>query len=112
MGTNLVYFDRYMEAAAAYDTARKLGLPQRMLRYQFGPFLAYFNGGRLDDLLALTEYALQRTPNSEEAMLWQGWGLYRKGKTADAIADWRKALQANSTYQDAIYALNFVGANP
>jgi tetratricopeptide (TPR) repeat protein len=112
VGTNLVYFDRYTEAAAAYDTARTLGLPQRMLRYQFGPFLAYFNGGRLDDLLALTEYALQRTPSSEEAMLWQGWGLYRKGKTADAIADWRKALQANSTYQDAIYALNFVGATP
>jgi tetratricopeptide (TPR) repeat protein len=112
VGTNLVYFDRYTEAAAAYDTARNLGLPQRMLRYQFGPFLAYFNGGRLDDLLALTEYALQRTPNSEEALLWNGWGLYRKGKTADAITDWRKALQANSTYQDAKYALSFVGATP
>jgi hypothetical protein len=112
VGTNLVYFDRYAEAATAYDTARSLGLPQRMLRYQFGPFLAYFNSGRLEDLLALTEYALQRTPNSEEALLWHGWGLYRKGDIAGAISDWRKALQANSTYQDAKYALSFVGTTP
>ena len=27
------------------------GLPQRMLRYQFGPFFAYFHTGRIDDLL-------------------------------------------------------------
>ncbi len=48
------------------------GLPQRMLRYQFGPFLAYFNALRTEDLLALTDYALDRTANSEEALLWRG----------------------------------------
>ena len=36
VGTNLVYFERYDEAAVAYDRARAIGLPQRMLRYQFG----------------------------------------------------------------------------
>jgi hypothetical protein len=35
-GTNLTYFQRYSEAAQAYDTARSIGLPQRLLRYQFG----------------------------------------------------------------------------
>ena len=62
LGTNLVYFDRYSDAAAAYDKARKLGLPQRMLRYQFGPFLAYFHSLRTDDLMTLTEYALKSPP--------------------------------------------------
>ena len=111
LGTNLVYFERYLEASTAYDTARNLGLPQRMLRYQFGPFMAYFHTGKLNDLFTLTEYALQRTPNAEEALLWRGWGLYRQGKTAEAIADFRAALEQNPNYQDAIYALEFVGAN-
>jgi tetratricopeptide (TPR) repeat protein len=112
LGSNLVYFERYDEAAQAYDTARNLGLPQRMLRYQFGPFLAYFHGGHLDDLIALTDYALQRTPNAEEALLWQGWALYRQGKSAQAIDAFRQALQENSTYADAQYALEFVQGNP
>ncbi len=56
----MVYFEKYSLAAGAYDKARESGLPQRMLRYQFGPFFAYFNVNRLDDLLELTEYALKR----------------------------------------------------
>jgi tetratricopeptide (TPR) repeat protein len=112
LGSNLVYFGRYEEAAAAYDQARNLSLPQRMLRYQFGPFFAYFHAGRTEDLLALTEYALQRTPNAEEALLWNGWALYRTGDTNQAIAQFQKALEANPYYQDARYALDFVVAGP
>jgi tetratricopeptide (TPR) repeat protein len=111
LGSNLVYFDRYSEAATAYDTARQIGLPQRMLRYQFGPFLAYFHAGRNDDLLALTEYALKVTPNSEEALLWRGWGLYRAGKREEAIVQFQKALQEHPGYADAKYALDFVIKN-
>jgi len=95
LGSNLVYFEKYEEAAAAYDNARQLGLPQRMLRYQFGPFFAYFHAHRYDELLALAQYALERTPNSEEALLWRGWGRYRSGNTAGAIEDWRAALKAH-----------------
>lgn len=112
LGSNYVYFEKYPEAATAYDTARSLGLPQRMLRYQFGPFFAYFHAGRTEELLALAEYALERTPNAEEALLWRGWGLYRQGDTTAAVADWRAALEANPNYPDAVYALNFVGATP
>lgn len=112
LGSNHVYFEDYSEASTAYDKARQLGLPQRMLRYQFGPFFAYFHSGQTDDLKVLTEYALQITPNSEEALLWHGWALYRTGKEAEAIANWRKALEANPNYADAIYALGFVGLSP
>lgn len=112
LGTNLVYFERYAEAARAYDTARNLGLPQRMLRYQFGPFFAYFFSGRNADLLALSDYALERTPNAEEALLWHGWALYRDGDNAKALADFQKALEENPNYQDAKYALDFVRQNP
>jgi len=108
VGTNLVYFGKYSEAAKAYDKARTIGLPQRMLRYQFGPFLAAFHSGNIDDLLTLTKYALQRTPNSEEALLWHGWALYRKGDIAGAIDDFTHALEVKPHYPDAEYALRFV----
>ncbi|NWG33091.1 MAG: C39 family peptidase [Chloroflexi bacterium] len=112
LGSNLVYFERYAEANTAYDKARELGLPQRMFRYQFGPFIANFHTQRTDDLLALTEYALQRTDMSEEAWLWHGWALYRKGEGAKAIEAWRRALSIHPGYADALYALGFVGASP
>ncbi len=112
LGSNLVYFERYIEASEAFDKARELGLPQRMLRYQFSPFFAYFHTGQIDDLLALTKYALQITRNAEEAFLWHGWALYRQGDTPGAIADFQNALAQNPNYQDAQYALDFVQANP
>lgn len=111
-GTNLVYFERYDEAAAAFDRAREIGLPQRMLRYQFTPFFAYFHALRTEDLLGLTEYALKITPNAEEALLWHGWGLYRQGDSAAAIASFQQALVENANYADAAYALNYVRENP
>jgi tetratricopeptide (TPR) repeat protein len=111
LGSNLVYFERYTEAALAYDSARKIGLPQRMLRYQFGPFLAYFHSGRTEDLLALTQYALKITDNSEEAWLWQGWALYRMGKKLEAVDAFNKALTYHPGYQDALYALKFAQSN-
>ncbi len=112
-GSDLVYFDRYSEANTAYDTARKIGLPQRMFRYQFGPFIADFNTNRLDDLMQITQYTLDLANSySEEAWLWQGWALYRKGDTQGAIAKWRKALSIRPGYVDAINALQFVGVQP
>jgi tetratricopeptide (TPR) repeat protein len=112
LGSNLVYFERYGESASAYDTARTLGLYQRMLRYQFGPFFAYFHAAMTTELLAVTDYALQRTPNSEEALLWHGWAQYRLGKKLEAVADWQKALEYHPGYQDSQYALDFIAANP
>ncbi len=112
LGSNLVYFERYDEAFDAYAKAFEIGLPQRMVRYQFGPFFAYFHTNHTDDLLALTEAALKRTPNSEEALLWHGWALYRKGRTTEAINDFNEALKYRPNYSDAEYALKFVTANP
>jgi len=107
LGSNQVYFEDYVAAAVSFDKARQLNLPQRMLRYQFSPFIAYFHSGRTDELITLVTYALQRTPNSEEALLWQGWGLLRLGKKTDAIDSFNKALKAHPGYADALYALTF-----
>jgi tetratricopeptide (TPR) repeat protein len=82
-----------------------------MLRYQFGPFIAYFHTGQMDDLIALTDYALQITPNAEEAWLWHGWAMYRNGDRNQAEADFRRALEENPNYLDAQYALDFLRSN-
>ena len=111
VGTNLLYFDRYTDAAQAYDIARKDSLPQRMLRYQFGPFIAYFHINRTDDLMSISEYAVKITPNSEEDLLWLGWAYYLKSDKPKAIEEFKKSLKAHPNYPDAIYALNFLGAN-
>jgi tetratricopeptide (TPR) repeat protein len=110
LGANQVYFEDYTAAAASFDQARQLEWPQRMLRYQFGPFLAYFHAGRTEDLLALAEYALERTPNSEEALLWRGWAHYRLDHTAAARADFQQALDLHPGYGDAQYALDFLAS--
>jgi tetratricopeptide (TPR) repeat protein len=98
LGSNLVYFDRYEEAALAYDKAREIGLPLRMFRYQFGPFLAYFHSNRNDDLLVLTKYALGVTDMSEEGWLWYGYALYRNGDYDGARKAWQKADSINPNF--------------
>ena len=92
--------------------AREIGLPQRMFRYQFGPFHAYFHTNRYEDLLALTEYGLKITPNSEEANLWKGWALYNLGEPIKAVESFRDSYWANLKSFDAKYALDFMGATP
>ena len=112
LGTNLVYFERYGEAADAFDTALHIGLPWRFTRYQFGPYIAYFNQGRFQDVVELADYTLFRTQKAEESHLWRGWARYRLGDLNAAIEDFRSALAVNPNYQDALYALDFVGAAP
>lgn len=110
-GSNLLFFDRFTEAATAYDKARELNLPQRFLRYQFGPFIAYFHGNRISDLMALADYGLRMSPTSEETMLWKAWGFYRQGKKDDALKLLEKALEINPRYEDAKYAIGFIQKN-
>jgi len=114
LGTNLVWFERYPEAVEAYDQARIIGLPQRMLRYQFGPYHAYFHTNRYEDLLAIVRHTLDITPNSEEALIWKGWALYNLGDSNKAIEAFRDAYWANprDPLGQALYALDFMGSSP
>jgi len=108
LGSTLTAEQDYASAALAFDRARALGLPSRMLRYQFGPFIAAYQTGDEKDLMRLADYALQVTPDSEEALLWKGWAYDLAGDHLNAIALFNQALKANPNYQDAEKALSIV----
>jgi hypothetical protein len=105
LGTSLTALQRYAEAAAAYDQARQLGLPWRMLWYQFGPFQAYYESGRLQEVVALAQATLRTTDTVEELHYWLGRGLAALGNAAAARDAYRRALAINPSFAPATAAL-------
>ena len=61
--------------------------------------------------MTIAKYAVNITPNSEEARLWLGWAYYRSGDRSAALSEFKKALYYNESYPDAIYALDFLANN-
>ena len=112
LGSTLNVFDRYEEAAAAFDQARTLGLPWRMIWYQFGPYRAYYNVGRYQEVIDLADAALRRTPQLEESLIWRGWARFSLGDRLGAVTDFREALAQNPHSTEARAALESIGATP
>lgn len=112
LATNQSYFEDYATAADSYDQARAIGWPQRMLRYQFGPFVTYYRAGRTDDVIELLDYALRITPNSEEAWLWKGWVEYRLGNAQARNDAFLEAYKFNHKSTDVLYALDYFEITP
>ncbi len=110
MGTSLVALGRYDEAARAYDRAWQIGVPWRMLWYQFGPFEAYYNVGRYADVLSYVNVNLTNGGDEiEETYFWQGRAYEAMGETGRAISAYRQALQRNTRFiaaRDAIDRLS------
>jgi len=106
LGTNLVAVEQYAEAAEAYDVARRLGLPWRMLWYQFGPFSAYYHAGRYDEVVALADATLELTTHVEELHYWKAMGLLATGDREGAMASLRTALEFRPGYAAAAEALS------
>lgn len=112
LGMNQVNLADYANAAVSFDQARVIGWPLRMLRYQFGPFFAYYHTNRLEDLQKLVDYALVITPNSEEVLIWRGWLLHKRGDVSGAIQQFRLAQAANPKSIYVEPALTSLGVQP
>lgn len=97
----------YEQATAAFDQARVIGLPPRMLWYQFQPYEAYLAAGRVEDVLVLAEATLvsQGGRNVEETYLYQGHGLMAQGDREGATAAYRRAATLNPNFTAAQEAL-------
>jgi tetratricopeptide (TPR) repeat protein len=109
VGASLVGLHRTGEAVPAFDRARALKLPWRMLWYQFQPFEAYLAEGRPGDVLTLTAANLQLTNGLEESHYYRGRALQAQGQTAAARAEYQAALRDNPRYAPAQYFLSVVG---
>jgi len=109
LGTNLTALGRTSEAAQAFDKARTLKLPWRMLWYQFAPFEAYLAEGRAQDVLALATANLQRSTDLEESHYYKGRALQAQGQTPLARAAYQASLKANAKYTPASQSLAQLG---
>ena len=105
VGSSLTSLGRHAEAAAAYDQARQLGLPFRMLWYQFGPYESYYAVGRHDDVIALADATLATTDNLEESHYWRGMSRLALGDERGARADFEAALRYHAGWPPAVAAL-------
>jgi tetratricopeptide (TPR) repeat protein len=107
IGSSYTELGDFERAAAAYDRALQLDLPFRMLWYQFGPFEAYFEAGRYDDVLALATNNLNTAGNYvEETFYWQGRVYAAQGRASEASAAFQRALSYNPNFAAAQEALN------
>ena len=105
LGTSLVEIGRIEEAAAVYDKARIIGLPWRMLWYQFGLYEAYYETGRYTDIILLANTTLANRPYFEESFYWRGRANQALGNVEQARADFQAAAQFNPYFEPASDAL-------
>ncbi|MBL1130693.1 MAG: tetratricopeptide repeat protein [Chloroflexi bacterium] len=95
----------FANAAAAFDQARTIGLPWRMLWYQFQPYEAYLAVGRTEDVLTLANATLSSGGGQEEAYYYRGLAYLAQGNPAQARLDFEQAIAWNPTFTTAQEAL-------
>jgi tetratricopeptide (TPR) repeat protein len=109
MGTNFLALEMPNEAATAYDQARNVGdgLPWRMLWYQFGPYEAYLQTNRPNDVLELARAKLNDGGGQyvEETYYYGGRARALLGETERAISNLNGAISFNPNFTPAREAL-------
>ena len=105
LGSTYTRLGDYTSAAAAFDEARRLGLPFRMFWYQFEPFEAYLGAGRYQDVIDLAQATVASTGAHEEAYTYQGLAHQARGELSAARRLFHKALEYNPYYRRAELAL-------
>lgn len=108
LGSSLVGLGEYEAAAQAFDQARILKLPWRMLWYQFGPYEAYYRVGRYQEVVALADATQKGVGDLEESYYYKGLALEKMGQVDAARASFQLALKYNPNYQAAQEALKEV----
>lgn len=105
LGTTYNALGKYEEAAVAFDQARSIGLPWRMLWYQFGPYEAYYRTGRYEDIVLLADTTLQDRPYLEESFYYLGLAQSALGDDTAARVSLEKATALNPNFAPAAQAL-------
>lgn len=105
LGTSYNALRQYEDAAVAFDQARAIGLPWRMLWYQFGPYEAYYQTGRYEDIVLLANTTLQDRPYFEESFFYLGLAQAALDDSTSARENLEKAVAFNPNFLAASDAL-------
>lgn len=100
-GTSATRLGQHYDAAIYFDEAFRQGLPYRLLWYMFGPYEAYYNIARYDDVVTLANNTEATTVYVEETNYWRGMAYAALGRTDDAIAQLDAALRFNRNFTPA-----------
>lgn len=106
LGSSYNALGQYDKAASAFDQARAIGLPWRMLWYQFGPYEAYYQVGRYEDVLLLADTTLKDRPYFEESFYYKGLALQALGQVDEARDNLQEAADFNPHFTAAVTALS------
>ena len=100
----------YENGATAFDQSRALGIPPRIVWYQFRLYIAYMKVGRYQDMIDLADVTLstQGGRNVEETYLYQGHALAFLGDAQGAIDAYEQALRLNEYFYPAQWALDAI----
>lgn len=105
LGTTYNALGEFDKAAVAFDQSRAIGLPWRMLWYQFGPYEAYYRTGRNEDIVLLAEATLKDRPYFEESYYYLGLAQAALGDGPSARDNLEKATAFNPNFAPAVRAL-------
>ena len=105
MGTNYARLGEPALAASAFDEARRLGLPYRMLWYQFDIFETYLAMGRYQEVIELATATLKATGGLEELYYVRGLAHQAVNQPSAAAEDYQAALAYNPNFELAAQAL-------
>lgn len=100
----------YENGAAAFDQAFILGLPPRILWYEYRPYVAYMRTGRYQEMLDLADEILstQGGQHVEETYIYKGHALTYLKDHAGAVEAFQQAVTLNENSYMARWALDSV----
>lgn len=101
MSMALVALGEFERAIQAFEIAREMGLPWRMLWYQYGPLEAHLQLGRYDDVYALAREVLAYAPDHEEMYYYIGQAYLGQGNLERAQANLEAATGRNPNFTNA-----------
>ena len=109
IGTNYTNLGELQLAAGAFDEARRLGLPYRMLWYQFEMFETYLQVARYQEVIDLTTVTINETGGLEELYYYRGRAQLALNQSEAAVADFQAALDYNPNFGLAAQVLQELG---
>ena len=120
-GSSLVLLKDYTGAASAYDQAFRLYAqlpedvrPWRLIWYAIGPYEAYYQTGRFQDVIDLATQTVSglSEPAVEESFYWRAMAKIALGDTTGGVKDLRTSLKWHPGYALSLAELQNLGETP